>query len=65
LLIQGARAALRVVDQKDDPRSRWLQNLFSRRNKNITAVALANKNAPNIWALLTKQTDFLPDGEPT
>lgn len=64
LLIQGARAVLRVVDQKDDPRSRWLQNLCSRRNKNIAAVALANKNARIIWALLTKETDFLPDGEP-
>ena len=64
LLIQGARAVLRVVGQKDDPRSRWLQNLCSRRNKNIAAVALANKNARIIWALLTKQTDFLPDGEP-
>ena len=64
MLIQGARAVLRVVDQKDDPRSRWLQNLCSRRNKNIAAVALANKNARIIWALLTKETDFLPDGEP-
>ena len=64
LLIQGARAVLRVVGQKDDPRSRWLQNLCSRRNKNIAAVALANKNARIIWALLTKETDFLPDGEP-
>lgn len=64
LLIQGASAVLRVVGQKDDPRSRWLQNLCSRRNKNIAAVALANKNARIIWALLTKETDFLPDGEP-
>jgi len=64
LLIQGARAVLRVVGQKDDPRSRWLQNVCSRRNKNIAAVALANKNARIIWALLTKETDFLPDGEP-
>jgi transposase len=64
LLIQGARAVLRVVGQKDDPRSRWLQNLCSRRNKNIAAVALANKNARIIWALLTKETDFLPDSEP-
>jgi hypothetical protein len=31
--------------QKDDPRSRWLQSLSERRNKNIAAVALANKIA--------------------
>jgi transposase len=45
LLIHGARAVLKVADRKDDPRSRWLQNLCSRRTKNIAAVALANKNA--------------------
>jgi len=63
LLIHGARAVLRVADKKDDSRSRWLQNLCSRRNKNIAAVALANKNARIVWALLTKETDFLPEGK--
>jgi transposase len=55
LLIHGARAVLKVAGQKDDPRSRWLQNLCSRRNKNIAAVALANKNARIVWALLSKK----------
>ena len=64
LLIHGARAVLRVAANKDDPRSRWLQNLCDRRNKNIAAVALANKNARIVWALLTKKTDFLPEGKP-
>jgi transposase len=64
LLIHGARSVLKVADKKDDPRSRWLQNLCSRRNKNIAAVALANKNARIVWALLTKGTDFLPEGKP-
>ena len=60
LVIHGARAVLRVASDKDDPRSRWLQNLCDRRNKSIAAVALANKNAPIGWALLTMKTDFLP-----
>jgi transposase len=64
LLIHGARAVLRVSGEKDDLRSRWLQSLCSRRNKNIAAVALANKNARIVWALLTKKTDFLPEGKP-
>ena len=64
LLIHGARAVLKVASNKDDPRSRWLQNLCDRRNKNIAAVALANKNARIVWALLTKKTDFLPEGKP-
>ncbi len=64
LLIHGARAVLKVVGNKEDPRSRWIQNLCGRRNKNIAAVALANKNARIVWALLTKKTDFLPEGKP-
>ena len=64
LLIHGARSVLRVSGEKDDPRSRWLQSLCSRRNKNIASVALANKNARIVWALLTKKTDFLPEGRP-
>lgn len=64
LLIHGARSVLKVSDKKDDPISRWIQNLCSRRNKNIAAVALANKNARIVWALLTKGTDFLPEGKP-
>ena len=64
LLIHGARSVLKVAGQKDDPRSRWLQNLCGRRNKNIAAVALANKNARIVWALLTKKVDYLPEGEP-
>ena len=64
LLIHGARSALKVAGKKDDPRSRWLQTLCSRRNKNIAAVALANKNARIAWALLSKEADYLPEGEP-
>jgi transposase len=64
LLIHGARSVLKVTGQKDDPRSRWLQSLCSRRNKNIAAVALANKNARIAWALLSKETDYLPECEP-
>lgn len=64
LLIHGGRSVLKVAAQKDDPRSRWLQNLCGRRNKNIAAVALANKNARIAWALLSKETDYLPEGEP-
>jgi transposase len=52
LLVHGARATLRWVDTKDDARSRWLRALIARRGKNRAAVALANKNARIVWALL-------------
>ena len=63
-LIHGARSVLKHIEQKDDPRSCWLQNICGRRNMNIAAVALANKNARIAWALLTKETDYLPEGKP-
>jgi transposase len=54
LLIHGARAALRVAANKGDPRSRWAVSVSGRRHRNIAAVALANKNARIVWALLTR-----------
>lgn len=62
LLIHGARAVLRVSETKTDSLNCWLQNLCNRRNKNIAAVALANKNARIIWAILTKKTNYQMDG---
>jgi transposase len=60
LLIHGARAAIRFAENKAEPES-WLHKLIMRRNKNIAAVALANKNARIIWALLVKDTTFHPN----
>jgi transposase len=53
LLIHGARAVLRFAADKTDRRSRWVTSLEQRRGRNITAVALANKNVRTAWALLT------------
>ena len=53
LLIHGARAVIRFAEHKAEPNA-WLISLMARRNKNVAAVALANKNARIIWALLTK-----------
>ena len=60
LLIHGARAVIRFAENKAGPES-WLRKLITRRNKNIAAVALANKNARIIWALLVKGTAFHPN----
>ena len=62
LLIHGARAVLRFSEMKTDSLNCWLQDLCDRRNKNIAAVALANKNARIIWAILTKKTNYQMDG---
>jgi transposase len=52
LLLQGAIAVLRRVEGKTDSRSVWLQQLRARRGTQVAAVALANKNARILWALL-------------
>lgn len=60
LLIHGARAVIRQVERKANVQA-WLGKLLGRRNKNIAAVALANKNARIAWALLAHDRDFRSD----
>jgi transposase len=52
LLIHGARSALRTVERRRDPRSLAISRLKARRGPNVAAVALANRNARVLWALL-------------
>lgn len=54
LLIHGARAAVAAAKRKQDARSRWINTLAARRGANIAAVALANKNARILWALMAR-----------
>src|SRR5919106_2138900 len=54
LLIHGARATLRWVGLRTDKRSQWIRGLLARRGWNRTAVAVANKNARIVWALLSR-----------
>lgn len=60
LLIHGARSALRACKEKTDRRSVWVQQVQCRRNTNIATVALANKNARIIWAILSKGESYQP-----
>lgn len=57
LLIHGARSVIYRAMQKADP-GNWVFNVANRRNKNIAAVALANKTARTIWALLSHDREF-------
>jgi transposase len=58
LLIHGARTVLRHVAGKADARSLWLQQLIARRGYNRAAVALANKNARIVQALLSSDACY-------
>jgi transposase len=57
LLIHGARSVIQYAEKKVDESS-WLRKLMARRNKNVAAVALANKNARTVWALLAHDRAF-------
>ncbi len=61
LLIHGARAVIRVTERKIEQADGWLQRIVARRNKNVATVALANKNARIVWALLAHDREFQPD----
>jgi transposase len=61
LLIHGARSVIRVTAGKTNQTSCWLIHLLERRHKNVAAVALANKNARIVWALLTHQREYQSD----
>lgn len=60
LLIHGARAVIRFAETRQE-KNDWLVGLIGRRNKNIAAVALANKNIRIIWAMMTRGEKFDPD----
>lgn len=57
LLIHGARAVMRHAVRRGDANG-WLMKLLGRRPKNVAIVALANKNARILWALLARDRPF-------
>jgi len=54
LLIHGART---VLTHTKEP-SKWLQEIGKRRPPNVVTVALANKMARTIWALLANGREY-------
>lgn len=60
LLVHGARSVVQAVVSQDktDARSIWIKRLVRERGKNRAAVALANKNARIVWALLSRGEDY-------
>lgn len=58
LLIHGARAALTRGKHLPAKKAAWLKSLKERRGANKTIVALANKNARVMWAMMARQEDF-------
>jgi len=53
LLVLGATSVLRRVIPEQGKGSAWLQALVQRRPRKVVAVALANKMARVVWAMMT------------
>ena len=66
MLIHGARSVITANEKKKGKSTEdlWLSALVARRNKNVAAVALANKNARIMWALLAHDRGYLANYEP-
>ncbi|MBQ0933679.1 IS110 family transposase [Ideonella alba] len=64
LLIQGAKSAVMSAGKRCDRISRWLVQLKERVGWQKAVVALANKNARILWAVLTRGVAFNPDHVP-
>ena len=58
LLIHGARAVLNHQSRAGRTLDPWMKELLSRRPKNVAIVALANKMARTIWALMVHRRAF-------
>jgi transposase len=60
LLIHGARAVILATERKLTTQG-WLVRLLDRSHKNVAAIALANKTARIVWALLAHEREFRSD----
>jgi hypothetical protein len=57
-LIQAARSVVLSAQKRDDPIPQWVFKLRERSGWQKAAVALANKNARILWAVMTKGVVF-------
>lgn len=64
LLIQGAKSVLFSAAKRDDRISQWLLTLRDRVGWQKALVAMANKNARILWAVLTREVDYDPGHVP-
>lgn len=58
LLIIGAMTVIRWADRKGVSENSWLGRMLSRKPRMLVAIALANKMARSIWAMMTKNEDY-------
>jgi transposase len=58
LLITGAMAVVRWACRKGASEGSWLARMLSRKPRKLVAIALANKMARAVWAMLTRSENY-------
>jgi transposase len=58
LLVSGAMAVLQAAERFGAPNNGWLVRILARKPRMVVAIALANKMARGLWAVITKQEDY-------
>ncbi len=58
LLIIGCSAVVLQASKRGAPAGSWLEQMMARKPRMLVTVALANKTARIIWALLIKQEEY-------
>ena len=58
LLIIGSSAVVLQASKRGAPKGSWLEQMLARKPRMLVTVALANKMARIIWALLVKQQNY-------
>lgn len=58
LLIMGAMSRLNWIGRKNIPEGSWLARMLARKPRMLVAIALANKMARAIWAMLVRNEDY-------
>lgn len=58
LLIIGSSAVVLQASKRGAPKGSWLEQMLARKPRMLVTVALANKTARIVWALLMKNEDY-------
>jgi len=58
LLIIGSSAVVLQASRRGPAKGSWLEQMLARKPRMLVTVALANKMARIVWALLTRQEDY-------
>ncbi|WP_211596426.1 hypothetical protein [Paracoccus aestuariivivens] len=58
LLVIGAMTRIRWALKNGAPKGSWLKRILERKPRLVVAIALANKTARAIWAIMTSQEEY-------